>query len=86
MRLTRLLPGGTTGSVTVVSATGYVRRLPMTDQLLLATAVGGAPLTPEHGSPVRLVVPGRRGYHWVKWVVRIEHDARPWWVEPPLPL
>jgi DMSO/TMAO reductase YedYZ molybdopterin-dependent catalytic subunit len=86
VRLTRLLPLSSTGSVQVVSATGYFRRLPVTDDLLLATAVGGATLSPEHGSPVRLVVPGRRGYHWVKWVVRIEHDDRPWWVEPPLPL
>jgi DMSO/TMAO reductase YedYZ molybdopterin-dependent catalytic subunit len=86
VRLTRLLPGITTGSVKVVSATGYFRRLPVTDDLLLATSVGGATLSPEHGSPVRLVVPDRRGYHWVKWVVRIEHDDRPWWVEPPLPL
>jgi hypothetical protein len=29
---------------------------------------------------------GRRGYHWVKWVVRITLDDRPWWLEPPLPL
>jgi hypothetical protein len=82
----RLLPGGTTGTVTVVSATGYRRRLPLTDPLLLATDVGGRPLAAGHGAPVRLVVPGRRGYHWVKWVVRIEHDDRPWWWQPPLPL
>lgn len=84
--LPQLLPHGRRGSVTVVSATGYVRRLPLTDDLLLATAVGGRPLSPAHGYPARLVVPGRRGYHWVKWVVRIEHDDRPWWAEPPLPL
>ena len=54
--------------------------------LLLAVSVGGAPLTPGRGAPVRLVVPGRRGFHWVKWVTRIEHDERPWWLEPPLPL
>jgi DMSO/TMAO reductase YedYZ molybdopterin-dependent catalytic subunit len=86
VRLTRLLPASSAGSVQVVSATGYFRRLPITDDLLLATAVAGVALSPEHGSPVRLVVPDRRGYHWVKWVVRIEHDDRPWWVEPPLPL
>jgi DMSO/TMAO reductase YedYZ molybdopterin-dependent catalytic subunit len=85
-RVARLLPPGTAGTVTVISATGYRRRLPLSDDLLLASGVGGRPLTPGHGAPLRLVVPGRRGFHWVKWVVRIEHDDRPWWWEPPLPL
>lgn len=85
-RLWRLLPDGATGSVEVTSATGYSRRLPLTDDLLLAVAVGGSPLSPGHGAPVRLVVPGRRGFHWVKWVVRVEHDQRPWWWESPVPL
>ena len=85
-RVARLLPPGTTGTVTVISATGYRRRLPLTDDLLLATASGGVRLSPGHGAPLRLVVPGRRGYHWVKWVVRIEHDDLPWWWQPPLPL
>lgn len=86
VRVSRLLPDGATGTVTVTSATGYHRRLPLTDHLLLATGVGGNNLTAGHGAPARLVVPGRRGYHWVKWVVRIDHDTHPWWVEPPLPL
>ena len=86
MRVARMLPPGATGSVTVISATGYRRRLPLTDDLLLAVRVGGAPLLPGHGAPARLVVPGRRGYHWVKWVERIEHDDGPWWLQPPLPL
>jgi DMSO/TMAO reductase YedYZ molybdopterin-dependent catalytic subunit len=86
VRVARLLPEGTTGTVEVTSATGYSRRLPLTDDLLLATAVGGTGLAAMHGSPARLVVPGRRGYHWVKWVVRIAHDDRPWWGEAPLPL
>ncbi len=86
VRVRRLLPDGATGSVRVVSATGYARRLPLTDDLLLATAVGGIALAPGHGAPLRLVVPGRRGFHWVKWVDRIEHGDDPWWLEPPLPL
>jgi DMSO/TMAO reductase YedYZ molybdopterin-dependent catalytic subunit len=73
-------------SVVVTSSTGYARRLPLTDDLLLATSMGGSPLTPGHGAPVRLVVPGRRGYHWVKWVERVEVVAGPWWAQPPLPL
>ncbi len=86
VRVARLLPQGTTGTVTVTSATGYRRRLPLTDDLLLATRIGGQPLSPSHGAPLRLVVPDRRGYHWVKWVVRLEHDDLPWWWEPPRPL
>jgi DMSO/TMAO reductase YedYZ molybdopterin-dependent catalytic subunit len=35
---------------------------------LLATAVSGAPLPLLNGAPCRLVVPGRRGLDWVKWV------------------
>lgn len=84
-RLSRLLPAGATGSVVVVSRTGYHRRLPLTDDLLLAVDVGGSPLSVGHGAPARLVVTGRRGYHWVKWVDRIEHDSLPWWVQLPLP-
>jgi DMSO/TMAO reductase YedYZ molybdopterin-dependent catalytic subunit len=85
-RLTRLLPDGATGSVEVVSRTGYRRRLPLSYDLLVAVDVGGAPLSTGHGAPVRLVVPGRRGYHWVKWVDRVDHDHRPWWQQVPLPL
>ncbi|GAA2739865.1 hypothetical protein GCM10009867_37660 [Pedococcus aerophilus] len=86
VRLSRLLPPGAKGTVEVTSTTGYSRRLPLTDRLLLATAIDGQALTPAHGAPARLVVPGRRGFHWVKWVDRISHDDRPWWVEPPFPL
>jgi DMSO/TMAO reductase YedYZ molybdopterin-dependent catalytic subunit len=82
----RLLPDESTGSVEVTSATGYSRRLPLTTDLLLATAVGGSSLSAGHGAPARLVVPGRRGYHWVKWVTAISLDDRPWWAESPLPL
>ena len=63
-RVARLLPPGTTGTVTVISATGYRRRLPLTDDLLLATGFGGRKLSPGHGAPLRLVVPGGRGFHW----------------------
>ncbi len=38
----------------------------------LATAMNGDPLKPEHGHPVRLVVPGWYGCCCVKWVHRIE--------------
>ncbi|GAB1732698.1 hypothetical protein NU195Hw_g8668t1 [Hortaea werneckii] len=40
-------------------------------QVLLATAMNGSPLTPNHGFPVRVVAPGLAGARAVKWVDRI---------------
>lgn len=79
--VSRLLPAGSAGSVAVTSRTGYSRLLPVTPELLLATAVGGTPLTEGHGAPARLVVPGRRGYHWVQ-VGRADRARRPPLVAP----
>ena len=75
-------------SIRVRSLTGYDRYLPLSDldHLLLAVAAGGAPLTPGHGYPARLVAPGRRGFWWVKWVAGVELSRRPWWAQPPFPL
>jgi hypothetical protein len=54
----------------------------MADGTLLVYEMNGAPLTPEHGSPVRLLVPGIYGMKNVKWIARIEavdFDARGYW-------
>ncbi len=79
---------GQARSLLVHSVTGYWIRLPVSDvgRLLLATRVGGAPLSAGHGYPLRLIAPGRRGYWWVKWVDRIELQATPWWWQPPFPV
>jgi hypothetical protein len=63
----------------VISTTGYRWSFGLDDagELLLATHVGGEPLSHGHGSPLRLVAPGRRGFQWVKWVVRLELAADP---------
>jgi DMSO/TMAO reductase YedYZ molybdopterin-dependent catalytic subunit len=37
-------------------------------QPFLAVRMNGQPLTPDHGAPVRLVVPGWYGCAWIKWV------------------
>jgi DMSO/TMAO reductase YedYZ molybdopterin-dependent catalytic subunit len=42
------------------------------DDVLLAYAMNGAPLQPQHGFPLRLVVPGWYGMASVKWLTRIE--------------
>lgn len=87
VRLDRLIDTAG-GSVRVISATGYDRRFSIgdLDNLLLATHVGGAPLSVGHGAPLRLVAPGRRGFWWVKWVEEIVIDDRPAWWQPPFPL
>lgn len=42
------------------------------DKILLAYEMDGKPLAPEHGFPLRLIVPGWYGIAWVKWLSRIE--------------
>ena len=53
----------------------YARSLPveeaMRDEMLLAWAVNGEPLPPQHGYPLRLVVPGWYGMTHVKWLASI---------------
>ena len=58
------------GSVRVRSVTGWSTVLTAAEanEALLATGVAGVPLPAENGAPCRLVVPGRRGLDWVKWV------------------
>ncbi len=75
-------------SLLLRSATGYARRFPLdeADDLLLATHVEDETLSAGHGFPLRLVVPGHRGYDWVKWVTEVEVSSEPGWLEPPLPL
>jgi hypothetical protein len=75
-------------SLVVTSVTGYQRRFEAqnADALWLATGCEGRPLTAGTGAPIRLVVPGRRGFWWVKWVASVELSDRPAFAQPPFPL
>jgi DMSO/TMAO reductase YedYZ molybdopterin-dependent catalytic subunit len=59
----------------------YERSLPreaaLDDDVLLAYGMNGAPLSPQHGFPLRLVVPGWYGMTHVKWLVRISGSDGP---------
>jgi sulfane dehydrogenase subunit SoxC len=54
----------------------FQRALPLQealrDDVLLAYEMNGAPLPPQHGFPLRLVVPGWYGMTNVKWLARID--------------
>jgi DMSO/TMAO reductase YedYZ molybdopterin-dependent catalytic subunit len=54
----------------------FQRALPveeaLRDEVLLAYEMNGAPLPPQHGYPLRLIVPGWYGMTNVKWLERIE--------------
>jgi molybdopterin-dependent oxidoreductase-like protein protein len=56
--------------VEVISVTGHRWTFDRSEveQAILATHVGGEPLDPGHGYPLRLVAPSLRGFLWIKWV------------------
>lgn len=61
--------------VTILCGDGYSTSLPLADlvaeDVLLAYAHDGQELSPQHGGPVRLVVPQKYGYKSAKWVVTL---------------
>ena len=64
-----------------VGTDGHVRRpLPIAkalDDVLVAYEMNGAPLPPDHGFPVRLVVPGWVGIASIKWLGELEVADHP---------
>ena len=70
------------GAFAGTSSERYIKDVPLEivreRPVLLAWELNGEPLTPEHGFPVRAVVPGFFGTNSVKWVTRIYlADTRP---------
>ena len=59
----------------------YERSLPVAeaqrDEILLAYEINGQPLPPQHGFPLRLIVPGWYGMTHVKWLHSITAVAEP---------
>jgi len=72
--LDQIAPHPDASYVSFISVTSYRWSLPMEEarSVLLATHIDEDPLSHEHGFPLRLVAPGRRGFEWVKWITRIE--------------
>jgi DMSO/TMAO reductase YedYZ molybdopterin-dependent catalytic subunit len=59
----------------------YARSLPVAEarrpEVLLAYEMNGRPLEPQHGFPLRLLVPGWYGMTSVKWLTNIEAVSQP---------
>jgi DMSO/TMAO reductase YedYZ molybdopterin-dependent catalytic subunit len=86
--LDRAGPRATATHAMVEAPSAYTANLPLSaladDDVLFAWSHDGAPLPPEHGGPLRLVVPKRYFWKSVKWAVGIrvlERDVRGYWEE-----
>lgn len=80
----RLKPGA--AYVLVHAEQGFTANIPLADlereEVLFATHHDGEPLTPEHGYPLRLIVPHLYAWKSVKWVRALEfldHDVPGFW-------
>jgi DMSO/TMAO reductase YedYZ molybdopterin-dependent catalytic subunit len=77
----RLRPGAAVTHVVVTGHDGYRTRIVLADlrepDVMLATGLGGAPLTPTYGAPLRLVSPSQYGYMSVKHLCGIEPSSAP---------
>jgi DMSO/TMAO reductase YedYZ molybdopterin-dependent catalytic subunit len=59
----------------------FARALPIADAMhpdtIVATHMGGEPLSLDHGAPMRLIVPGWYGMASVKWLTRLDAITAP---------
>jgi DMSO/TMAO reductase YedYZ molybdopterin-dependent catalytic subunit len=84
LKLVKLKP--TSSHVLVHAEQGFTANVPLADldrpNVLFATHHDGKPLEPDHGYPLRLVVPHLYAWKSVKWVRGIEfldHDVPGFW-------
>lgn len=47
------------------------------DDCILAYEMNGVALPEKHGAPLRMIVPGWAGDHWMKWLVRMSVSSKP---------
>jgi DMSO/TMAO reductase YedYZ molybdopterin-dependent catalytic subunit len=86
--LDRAGPNAAATHALVEASSAYTANLPLDaltdDDVLFAWSHDGAPLPPEHGGPLRLVVPKRYFWKSVKWAVGVrvlDRDVRGYWEE-----
>jgi DMSO/TMAO reductase YedYZ molybdopterin-dependent catalytic subunit len=75
----RAKPKPTAAFVIAHAEHGFTSNVPLRfvedDDALLATHADGEPLTPDHGYPLRLVIPGKYFWKSAKWLRGIELSA-----------
>lgn len=66
----------------------FIRSIPIERALdpttLIAYRMNGEPLTLAHGAPMRMIVPGWAGDHWMKWLTELTvqaHEAKGFFME-----
>ncbi len=84
--LERARPKPSARFVVAHSEQGYTTNLPLSvlddDDVLLADSYAGAPLEPEHGYPLRLLVPKRyfwKSAKWIRGLQFLDHDVPGFW-------
>ncbi len=86
LKKAELMPG--VQEIAMTAGDGYYESLPiaeaMDDRTLLVYAMNGQGLTPEHGFPLRVNIPGHYGMKMPKWLTvlnAIDHSAVGYWAE-----
>ena len=84
LEVAKPLPSAT--HIMATSTTGYTTNLPLEHitggKAWIVWSFNGEPLTPDHGGPVRLLVPHLYFWKSAKWVTRItlmDHDEHGFW-------